>query len=130
MHESLSTQQLGWVLGRSANSIRDDVKSGDIESTRIPSGFRIPKAEVLRLAPGQRGWVTLEAVPDREFSGRVVEIGASALPVTGTGAAGHARSQRHSRPGGHARLLRPDWLRRQRPWPADRLRRLVRRPRP
>ena len=50
MDKSLTTQQLAWVLGRSANSIRDDVKNGDIEATRIPSGFRIPKEEVLRLA--------------------------------------------------------------------------------
>jgi hypothetical protein len=50
VRDSLSTQELGWVLGRSANSIRDDIRSGAIESTRIPSGFRIPKAEALRLA--------------------------------------------------------------------------------
>lgn len=50
MEESLSTQHLAWILGRSTNSIRDDIRSGDIESARIPSGFRIPKAEVLRLA--------------------------------------------------------------------------------
>ena len=31
--------------------------------------------------------VTLEALPGKAFSGKVVEIGASALPVTGTGAA-------------------------------------------
>ena len=31
--------------------------------------------------------VTLEAIPGEPFTGRVVEIGASALPVTGTGAA-------------------------------------------
>lgn len=68
MHESLSTQQLGWVLGRSANSIRDDVKSGDIESTRIPSGFRIAKDEVLRLAREKA-----EAEADRKLSDRELE---------------------------------------------------------
>lgn len=52
----------------------------------INAEVKVAEAEVLRLAPGQRGWVTLEAVPEREFPGRVVEIGASALPVTGTGA--------------------------------------------
>ena len=36
---------------------------------------------------GQPATVTLEALPGRRFPGRVVEIGASALPVTGTGAA-------------------------------------------
>lgn len=50
MDESLSTKQLAWVLGRSANSIRDDIRTGDIDGTRIPSGFRIPRVEVLRLA--------------------------------------------------------------------------------
>jgi predicted house-cleaning noncanonical NTP pyrophosphatase (MazG superfamily) len=50
VRDSLSTQELAWVLGRSANSIRDDIRSGAIESNRIPSGFRIPKAEALRLA--------------------------------------------------------------------------------
>ena len=38
------------MLGRSAGSIRDDVKAWDIESSRTPAGFRISKAEVLRLA--------------------------------------------------------------------------------
>lgn len=50
MDESLSTKQLAWVIGRSANSIRDDIRTGDIDGTRIPSGFRIPRVEVLRLA--------------------------------------------------------------------------------
>ena len=50
MDESLSTKQLAWVLGRSANSIRGDIRTGDIDGTRIPSGFRIPRVEVLRLA--------------------------------------------------------------------------------
>ena len=31
--------------------------------------------------------MTLEALPGREFAGEVVEVGASALPVVGTGAA-------------------------------------------
>ena len=68
MHESLSTRQLGWVLGRSANSIRDDIRSGAIESSRIPSGFRIPKAEVLRLAREK-----VEAEAERKPSDRELE---------------------------------------------------------
>jgi hypothetical protein len=74
VHESLSTQELGWVLGRSANSIRDDIRSGAIESTRIPSGFRIPKAEVLRLA---REKVAAEAgrkPSDRELERLIDEV--------------------------------------------------------
>ena len=74
MHESLSTEQLGWVLGRSANSIRDDIRSGAIESSRIPSGFRIAKAEVLRLA---RERIEAEAgrnVSDRELERLIDEV--------------------------------------------------------
>ena len=50
MEDHLSTKQVGWILGRSAGSIRDMVNTGEIEASRIPTGFRIPKAEVLRLA--------------------------------------------------------------------------------
>ena len=68
MQDALSTEQLGWVLGRSANSIRDAIKTGDIESTRIPSGFRIPKREVLRLAREKA-----EAEAERKLSDRELE---------------------------------------------------------
>lgn len=68
MRESLSTEQLGWVLGRSANSIRDDIRDGTIDGSRIPSGFRIPKAEVLRLARER-----IEAEADRKVSDRELE---------------------------------------------------------
>ena len=68
MRESLSTEQLGWVLGRSANSIRDDIRDGAIDGSRIPSGFRIPKAEVLRLARER-----IEAEADRKVSDRELE---------------------------------------------------------
>lgn len=74
MDESISTQHLAWVLGRSANSVRDDIRSGDIESIRIPSGFRIPKAEALRLA---RERIEAEAgrkLSDRELEGLIDEV--------------------------------------------------------
>lgn len=48
---------------------------------------KVAEAEVLRLRPGQKATVTLEAVPGRELPGQVTEIGASALPVVGAGAA-------------------------------------------
>lgn len=67
MKDSLSTQQLGWVLGRSANSIRDAIGAGEIESTRIPSGFRIPKPEVLRLAREKAEAKTERRLSDREL---------------------------------------------------------------
>ena len=50
MRDSLSTREVGWVLGRSAGSIREAIEDGEIEGTRIPQGFRIAKSEVLRLA--------------------------------------------------------------------------------
>lgn len=53
----------------------------------IDAEVKAAEADVLRLKLDQKAAVTLEALPGRVFSGRVVEIGASALPVTGTGAA-------------------------------------------
>jgi excisionase family DNA binding protein len=50
MNDLVTTQQLAWVLGESASTIRDQIKAGEIEATRIVGGFRIPKAEALRLA--------------------------------------------------------------------------------
>jgi HlyD family secretion protein len=53
----------------------------------IDAEVKVAEAEVLRLQLGQRADVVLEAIPGRKFPGRVVEIGASALPVVGTQAA-------------------------------------------
>jgi HlyD family secretion protein len=53
----------------------------------INAEIKVAEADVLRVAVGQTARVTLEAVQGREFTGRVVEVGASALPVVGTGAA-------------------------------------------
>lgn len=53
----------------------------------INAEVKVAEADVLRLAPNQRATVTLEALPGKRFNGTVLEIGASALPVTGTGAA-------------------------------------------
>jgi HlyD family secretion protein len=53
----------------------------------IDAEVKVAEADVLRLEVGQRASVVLEAIADREFSGRVVEVGASALPVVGTQAA-------------------------------------------
>ena len=50
MNDLVTTQQLAWVLGQSAGTIRDQIKAGEIDATRIVGGFRIPKAEALRLA--------------------------------------------------------------------------------
>lgn len=48
---------------------------------------KVAEADVLRLALGQPATVSLDAVPGKQFSGVVTEIGASALPLTGSGAA-------------------------------------------
>jgi HlyD family secretion protein len=53
----------------------------------IDAELRVAEADVLQLALGQTSMVTLESMPGRSFAGKVVEIGASALPVSGTGAA-------------------------------------------
>jgi HlyD family secretion protein len=53
----------------------------------INAEVKVAEADVLRLQTGQPATVTLDAVTDRTFTGRVVEIGASALPIQGTGAA-------------------------------------------
>lgn len=53
----------------------------------INAEVKVAEADVMRLATGMSATVTLEAVPNQRFSGRVVEIGASALPPLGAQAA-------------------------------------------
>jgi HlyD family secretion protein len=53
----------------------------------IDAEVKVAEADVLRLRVGQPAAVTLDAVSGGTFTGRVVEIGASALPLQGTGAA-------------------------------------------
>ena len=53
----------------------------------IDAELKVAEADVLRIALGQSSTVMLESMPGRRFAGKVVEIGASALPVSGTGAA-------------------------------------------
>ena len=50
MDDHLSTEQVGWLLERSPGTVRDMIRDGEIEGVRVPAGFRVPKAEVLRLA--------------------------------------------------------------------------------
>jgi len=68
MEDHLSTEQVGWVLGRSAGTVRDQVKAGEIDGSRITTGFRIPRAEVLRLAREK-----VEAESGRKLSDRALE---------------------------------------------------------
>ena len=53
----------------------------------IDAEVKVPEADVTRLALDQEATVVLDAAPGKSFAGRVVEIGTSALPVQGSGAA-------------------------------------------
>ncbi len=53
----------------------------------VNAEVKVAEADVLRLALDQPATIVLEAMPGRTFTGRVVEIGSSALPVSGTAAA-------------------------------------------
>jgi HlyD family secretion protein len=48
---------------------------------------KVAEAEILNVKVGQPATVTLEALPGRSFAGEVVQVGASALPLVGAGAA-------------------------------------------
>ena len=72
----------------------------------VNAEVKVAEADVMRLSNGLTAAVTLEALPARRFTGRVVEIGASALPQVGTQAA--AREFRVKvRLDGPAAALRP-----------------------
>jgi HlyD family secretion protein len=53
----------------------------------INAEVKVAEADVLRIEVGQSTVVVLEAMPGRDFTGRVVEVGASALQVVGAAAA-------------------------------------------
>ena len=53
----------------------------------VNAEVKVAEADVMRLANGSPATITLEALPLQKFSGKVVEIGASALPQIGTQAA-------------------------------------------
>ena len=66
--EFLSTREMAWVLGRSPGSVRRMIREGEIEGVRLPGGFRVPKAEALRL-----GRERIEQEAGRKLSDREVE---------------------------------------------------------
>jgi len=55
--------------------------------SEIDAEVKVAEADVLRVKVSQPATVTLEALSGRELPGAVVEVGASALPVVGAGAA-------------------------------------------
>lgn len=72
----------------------------------INAEVKVAEADVLRLAIGNTARATLEALPGKTFDGRVVEIGASALPQVGTQAAAREFKVK-VRLEGHLEVLRP-----------------------
>jgi len=74
MEDHYSTEQVGWILERSAGSVRDMIKDGEIEATRIPAGFRVPKAEVLRLARERIESESGRKVSDRELERLIDQV--------------------------------------------------------
>ena len=86
MDEQLSTKELGWVLGRSAGTVREMIRDGEIEGVRIPDGFRIPRAEVLRVARDR-----IEAEGGKKLSDRQLERLIDQVIST---------NEQHERPGG------------------------------
>jgi hypothetical protein len=68
MDDNLSTQQVGWILDRSPGSVRDMIRDGKIDGVRLPGGFRVPKAEGLRLARER-----IEAEAGRKLTDRELE---------------------------------------------------------
>jgi hypothetical protein len=72
--ESLSTREMAWVLGRSPERVRSMIRRGELEGILIPGGFRISKAEALRVA---RERVETEAgrkLSDRELEHAIDEV--------------------------------------------------------
>jgi HlyD family secretion protein len=53
----------------------------------VNAEVKVAEAEILNVRVGQPATVTLEALPGHTFAGEVVEVGASALPLVGSGAA-------------------------------------------
>lgn len=68
MDDFLSTREMAWVLGRSPGTVRDMIRDGEIDGVRLPGGFRVPRAEALRIARRR-----IEAEAGRKLSDRELE---------------------------------------------------------
>jgi hypothetical protein len=85
----LSTEEVGWIIGRSAGTVRDMIQAGDIEASRIPAGYRIAKAEVLRLGRARIEDETGRQLSERELERLIDEvIATNRAAVDAGGAAG------------------------------------------
>ena len=69
MDDFLSTKEVGWLLDRSAGSVRRMIRNGEIEGVRLPDGFRVPKAEALRISRER-----IESEAGRKLSDRELEV--------------------------------------------------------
>jgi excisionase family DNA binding protein len=67
----LSTREMGWLLGRSAGSVRRMIRDGEIEGIRLAGGFRVPKAEALRLSRERIESEAGRKLSDRELEGLI-----------------------------------------------------------
>ncbi len=74
MDEHLSTTQLGWLLGRSSSSVREMIRDGELEATRIVGGFRIARDEVLRVSRETIQEKAGRKLSDRELEALVDEV--------------------------------------------------------
>ena len=68
MDDHLSTEEVSWIIDRSAGKVRDMIRDGQVEAVRLVSGFRIPRAEGLRLARER-----IETEAGRKLSDRQLE---------------------------------------------------------
>jgi excisionase family DNA binding protein len=74
MDELLSTREVAWLLGRSPGTVRDMIRDGEIEGLRLPGGFRVPKAEALRLARERIEAEAGQKLSDRRLEGLIDEV--------------------------------------------------------
>ncbi len=74
MDDHLSTEEVGWIIGRSSGTVRDMIRDGEIEAGRIPAGFRIARAEALRLARERVEAETGRTPSDKELERLIDEV--------------------------------------------------------
>ena len=74
MDDLLSTREMGWVLGRSAEAVRRMIRDGEIEGVRLPEGFRVPRSEALRLARERIETEAGRKLSDRELERLIDEV--------------------------------------------------------
>ncbi len=77
MEDLLSTREMAWILDRSPASIRRMIREGEIEGIRISGGFRVLKAEALRLARERIEREARRKVSDRDLEKLIDEVVAS-----------------------------------------------------